>query len=471
MAEQACSHARILRRMSLIVAHLFSLLGFVMAILLIARAADQRRPVGSLVAWLFAILVVPYVGVPLYLVFGGRKLRQRAAAKGRLARRSGAPAVEPSPLATMLCASGAAAPSAGNALALLETGERAFAETLRLIRGAQRTIDVSTLIFADDETGRAIAAALIERAEGGVAVRVLVDALFKFRASRRLVGELEQSAVRLAWFMPIWSLPWRRSANLRLHRKLLVVDARAALVGGMNLAREYMGAEPLAGRWRDLALALSGPAVRDIAEVFASDWRFARGEQLEPPSSGSDATPLPGDAQVQVVGSGPDAESDRIYDALLSSIFTARRRLWIVTPYFVPDEALLRALVLAVRRGVDVRVVVPRRSNHLTADLAGASSLRALAREGGDVRMYAPEMLHAKVVLIDDDLAITGSANFDMRSLFLDYELALVVSSPSVTEQLEAWFRALLERTTELAPPTRTRALLEPVARLLGPLE
>jgi cardiolipin synthase len=132
---------------------------------------------------------------------------------------------------------------------------------------------------------------------------------------------------------------------------------------------------------------------------------------------------------------------------------------------------LLRALVLAVRRGVDVRVVVPRRSNHLTADLAGASSLRALAREGGDVRMYAPEMLHAKVVLIDDDLAITGSANFDMRSLFLDYELALVVSSPSVTEQLEAWFRALLERTTELAPPTRTRALLEPVARLLGPLE
>jgi cardiolipin synthase A/B len=455
--------------MAFIVAHLFSFVGFAMAILLVARAAEQRRPVGSIVAWLFAILLVPYVGVPLYLVFGGRKLRQRAAAKGRLSARTGSSSENLEPLGLMLCASGAAPATSGNEIRLLDTGERAFAEMLRLIASAQHTIAVSTLIFADDETGRAIAAALVERASQGLEVRVLVDALFKFRASRRLLAQLQGGGVQVAWFMPIWGLPWRRNANLRLHRKLLLVDGRSALVGGMNLALEYMGGAPLVGRWRDLSLTLTGPAARDIRDVFASDWQFARGEPRAPSSVTSDAAA--GGETVQVVGSGPDAESDRIYDALLTSIFSARTRLWIATPYFVPDEALQRALVLAVRRGVDVRVVVPRRSNHLTADLAGASYLRALAREGGRVRCYAPEMLHAKLVLIDADLAIVGSANFDMRSLFLDYEIALVVRSPAVGADLDIWFRALLEPCTELAPATRIRAWLEPIARLLAPLE
>jgi cardiolipin synthase A/B len=456
--------------MAFVAAHLFSLVGFVMAILLLARAAEQRRPVGSMVAWLLAILVVPYVGVPLYLVFGGRKLRQRAAAKGRLETRQAPASGQRGRLEKMLCASGAAPATSGNACTLLDTGERAFAAMRRLIQGAERSIAVSTLIFADDETGRAIAAALVERARAGVRVRVLVDALFKLRASRRLLAELRGGGVELAWFMPIWGLPWRRAANLRLHRKLCLVDQRAAIVGGMNLALEYMGELPLPGRWRDLALELSGPAVRDIGDVFESDWQFAVGGQSEPPPSAAPVYDAAPGASVQVVGSGPDAESDRIYDALLTGIFGAEQRLWIVTPYFVPDEALQRALVLAVRRGVDVRVVVPRRSNHLTADLAGAPYLRAFAREGGGVRCYA-EMVHAKLVLIDDDVAILGSANVDMRSLFLDYELSLVVTSPELTGELDAWFRELLERTGELEPATRTRALLEPVARLLAPLE
>jgi cardiolipin synthase len=462
----------IVATVAFVTAHLFSLVGFVMAILLLARAAEQRRPVGSMVAWLLAILVVPYLGVPLYLVFGGRKLRQRAAAKGRLETRHAPASGQRGRLEKMLCASGAAPATAANQLVLLDTGERAFAAMRRMIQGAERSIAISTLIFADDDTGRSIAAALVQRARAGVHVRVLVDALFKLRASRRLVAELRGGGVELAWFMPIWGVPWRRAANLRLHRKLLVVDGRAAIVGGMNLAREYMGELPLPGRWRDLALELRGPAVRDVADVFESDWQFARGRQSQSPPSAAPASPggAAHGASVQVVGSGPDAESDRIYDALLMGIFGAEHRLWIATPYFVPDEALQRALVLAVRRGVDVRVVVPRRSNHLTADLAGAPYLRALGREGGDVRCYT-EMLHAKLVLIDDELSVVGSANVDMRSLFLDYELSLVTTSSELTRELDTWFRSLLERTVELAPASRTRALLEPIARLLAPLE
>jgi cardiolipin synthase len=469
-----------------VAAHLLSLLSFVMALVLVARAAEQRRPTGSLVAWLFAIMLVPYVGVPLYLVFGGRKQQSRAAAKRKL-RESPAPAGrDVGRLGTMLCASGASAPTTGNAIELLTTGETAFVSTVELIESARQSVDVSTLIFADDETGAAIATVLERRSRNGVAVRVLIDGLFKFRSSHRLLSELRTAGVQIAWFMPIWTF-WRRNANLRLHRKAVIVDGDRAIVGGMNLAREYLGPTPLASRWRDLSVRIVGPAVKEIESIFRSDWEFATGKPrgevseeanrrvaeplvtAEPPAR--EAVNGPAADTVQVVGSGPDVESDRIYDALLSGTFDARSRLWVSTPYFVPDEALLRALVLAVRRGVDVRVLVPRRSNHLTADLAGASYLRALAREGGQVYSYVPRMLHAKVVLIDDELTILGSANMDMRSLFLDYELALVLVSNERVHELERWFQVCFADSVGLAPVGRARTLLESLARLLAPLE
>ncbi|HVZ33570.1 MAG TPA: phospholipase D-like domain-containing protein [Polyangiaceae bacterium] len=463
--------------MAFLAAHLLSLVGFIMAILLVARGQEQRRPAGSLFAWLFAILLVPYLGVPLYLLFGGRKIKARAAQKQRI-RAVSVPSVgSAGRLATMLSASGAAPPTGDNEITLLSSGEAAFSSVLEQLASAQRSIEISTLILADDATGRAIGAALIERARAGVQVRVLIDAMFKFRASKALIRELRAAGVQVAWFMPIWSLMPRRSANLRLHRKLIVIDADRAIIGGMNLALEYMGAEPLPGRWRDLSVLVRGPAARDIERVFAGDWEFAAGEPVqERPEAlaGPVQTAAPGStsgASVQVVGSGPDAESDRIYDALISAAFDARERLWIATPYFVPDEALLRALVLAVRRGVDVRVVVPKRSNHLTADLAGASYLRALAREGGRVRCYTREMLHAKLALFDAELAMLGSANMDMRSLFLDYEIALVITSADCAAALQAWFTRLFEESAELEPATRTRAIIEPVARLIAPLE
>jgi cardiolipin synthase len=473
-------------------AHLVSLVSLAMALTLIARAAEQRRPTGSLVAWLFAIVLVPYVGVPLYLVFGGRKLQSRAAAKHRLRESPARAGPEASRLATMLCASGASAPTRGNEIELLTTGEIAFVAIVALIEAAQRSVEVSTLIFADDEAGAAIATVLARRSRKGVAVRVLIDALFKFRASRRLLTELRTAGVQIAWFMPIWSF-WRRNANLRLHRKAVIVDGERAIVGGMNLAREYLGPTPLASRWRDLSLRVAGPAVTDIANVFTSDWQFATHETervlgavagaplaAQPPPAAQPPLAVPparesprvdGADSVQVVGSGPDVESDRIYDALLSCTFDARSRIWVSTPYFVPDEGLLRALVLAVRRGVDVRVLTPRRSNHLTADLAGASYLRALAREGGRVYSYVPRMLHAKVVLIDDDLAVLGSANMDMRSLFLDYELALVLGSVAHSTEIEAWFHDSFADSVGLTPAGRARTVLESLARLLAPLE
>jgi cardiolipin synthase len=174
---------------------------------------------------------------------------------------------------------------------------------------------------------------------------------------------------------------------------------------------------------------------------------------------------------VQVVASGPDVAGDPLYESLLALIFAARDRIWIITPYFVPDEMLSRALSLAARRGVDVRLLVPARSNHLTADLARASYLRDLHQAGGRVLFYKPVMMHAKAILFDDQLAVIGSANMDMRSLLLNYEIALYLYSPAQVEQVSVWANSLFaDAELELPPPGWLREIFENIVRLLSPL-
>ena len=455
----------------LLLSHLSTILGFAMALLLVAAILVQRRAPGTTFAWLLAIVLIPYIGVPLFLMFGGRKLRARGG-KASLYQPSGRQAPHDT-IASMLCASGAPPPRPGNHFDLLPTGEDAFATILETLERATRSVHISTLILGVDEVGDAILHVLERKAKQGVEVRVLLDALFKRRAGRRRLVALEEAGGRVAWFMPVVHLPFRRQlrANLRLHRKIIVVDGEVAIVGGMNLAHEYMGPAPAPERWRDLSARITGPAVDDLAAVFRADWAFAAHEQLAAPAA--PAVPREGDGEtvLQVVGSGPDVADDLIYDAFLTAVFAARRRLWIATPYFVPDEGLLRALVLALRRGVDVRIVVPARSNHRTADYAGASYLRAVAAAGGTVACYAPTMMHGKAVLVDDSLAVIGSANVDMRSLFFNYEVAVFCTTAAQVVAVDAWFRAMFPSCVALTGAGRAKVLVESIARLIGPLE
>lgn len=456
----------------LVVSHVLSIVGFLMAAILLARAAQQRRPTGSTLAWLLAIVLIPYVGVPFFVIFGGRKVKLRRAsaiAKPRPAAPS-TPNVEDdaaSRLGRMLRASGGMTATSGNRIELLGDGEAAFVAVMAAIAGAKDSINISTLVYAGDEVGEAVTAALEERARAGVQVRVLIDGLFKFRSRRRQIARLREAGAKVAWFMRLWTFPTRGSMNLRLHRKEVLIDDCLAIVGGTNLAREYMGPTPLPSRWRDLSMTVTGPAVADIGRLFRADWEFASGETMEAaPSVAQD-----GGARVQVVGSGPDSDNDLVYDAFLCAIFEARRRIWIATPYFVPDEAIVHALALAARRGVAVQILVPLRSNHRTADLAGAAYLREVRDAGAVIRCYEPGMMHAKILLVDDDIGILGSANMDRRSFFLDYEIALLIADREEVTRMEAWCLPLLERSVDLPPAGGVRALVEPLARLLAPLE
>ena len=250
----------------------------------------------------------------------------------------------------------------------------------------------------------------------------------------------------------------------------------------MNLARPYMGPTPDASYWVDLSVVVQGPAVADLESLFFSDWAFATGIQLtapaKAPESGGDTAhgaprpcPPSGGSMVQVVASGPDVPDDPLYESLVSSVFASRERIWIVTPYFVPDEMLARSLNLAARRGVDVRLIVPARSNHISADLARESYLRDLHEAGGQVLLYQPVMMHAKAVIFDNQLAVIGSANMDNRSLFLNYEVALFLYCGEQVEIVSAWATRLqLDCLRELPKPGWLRELAENIVRLFSPL-
>jgi cardiolipin synthase len=459
----------------LIISPLLTYLGFGLALVLLAHLLRQQRSPSSTIAWLLVILLLPYLGVPLYLMFGGRKMRRMAGRKelvyepnpGNPARTMTGGGAE-----KILSSFGVPPATSGNRLALVPTGEEAYRELTRAIDEAQQSIDITTYILGTDAVGRSIVERLARRAAEGIDVRLLLDALGSWRVRRRFVAPLTAAGARVAFFMPVIHLPFRGRTNLRNHRKIVVVDNRRAIIGGMNLSGDYMGPTPDPKRWRDLSLVIDGPAVADLSALFRSDWKFATGEDLGPVVRPTPATEVGGadDCPAQVVASGPDVAGDPLYETLLAVLFSAERRIWVVTPYFVPDEMLARALELAARRGVDVRLVVPHHSNHKSADLARVGFLRQIHNAGGRILLYEPVMLHAKAVIVDD-LAVIGSANMDMRSLFLNYEVALFLYCRTQVEGTVAWARALMaDATVGLPSQGWTAELAENVVRLLAPL-
>jgi cardiolipin synthase A/B len=452
--------------------------GFLLALVLLARLLRSNRPPSSTLAWALVIVLLPWVGVPLYLMFGGRKISRMAARKRKVYRPEALPIAGQavSPAERVLRSFGVPAATPGNLVEVVTSGEEAYSRLMALIDSARCSIHITTFLLANDEVGLAIVARLARRAAEGVEVKLLLDAAGCWRLRRRVLAPLIEAGGAVAWFMPVLRLPLRGRANLRNHRKIVVIDGVEALAGGMNLAEEYMGPTPMLNRWRDVSVVVRGPAAADLDDLFVSDWTFANGQPAPPANppptpDPPEAAPLPDGVSVQVVASGPDVEGDPLYESLISLLFAARERIWVVTPYFVPDEILVRALDLAARRGVDVRVVIPQHSNHLSADLARVGYLRQIHEAGGIVLRYRPGMLHGKVIVVDQDLAVVGSANMDMRSLFLNYEVALFLYGPSQIQETTAWMESILP-FCRAGVPRRTwlLELAENVVRLLSPL-
>jgi len=453
-----------------VAAHLYLVFGVVLFVIIIPHVVRQRRAPAGTMAWLLVIILIPYLGVPLYLALGGRKTRRLAGQKHSVAlTASRAPLATSSPVEQLTRSYGVPPAAGGHSFYLCETGENAYSRLIDQIDSATRSLHVGMFILHPDAVGTDVLNRLARRAADGVQVRLLLDAVGSMSTTRRFLAPLTDAGGRVAFFMPVIHRPLRGRTNLRNHRKIVVADGRRAIAGGMNIAQEYMGPTPVQGRWRDLAFVIEGPAVAIYDHVFRADWEFASGEKLaaiDPPgaAAGSDLT-------LQVVPSGPDVMGDPLYHAIIQSIYASRQRYWIVTPYFVPDESLGQALVLAARRGIDVRIIVPNRSNHPLTDMVRGQYLRDLEAAGGRVLRYMPGMVHAKLIIADDSLAMIGSANFDLRSLFLNYEVMLIAYSPEVVRAAASWTEALMAASESGSPPVSSlRDFAEGLARLAAPL-
>ena len=413
----------------------------------VARSLPQRRDPSAAIAWVVALVLLPYVALPLYFMFGSRKLRMRDEPAALLPPVPAADDYEAeSQWARRLGRSmGLAPPAPYDALHVHADGAAARLAVLDIITSAQKTLDVCTFILARDRFGDEVAAALRAKAEQGVRVRLLIDGIGAWLGGRLDVATLRRAGVEVVKFVPPFRSILRGRANLRNHRKMVVADAERLWCGGRNLAAEYFEGDPQRriDAWRDLSFDLRGELVVSACEQFEKDWAYATRSPVAPacapvrlPSAGAGAT---ADAALaQLVPSGPEQVDDTVQALLLSGCFMARRRIVAVTPYFIPDATLLMALSLAARRGVVVDLIMPRRSNHHLADVARHRPLRDLAAAGARI-WFVPWMLHAKVTVIDDQLALAGSANLDLRSLFLNYELMVAFYEPADVRRFALW--------------------------------
>lgn len=460
-----------------ILTYLFLIAGFLLGFVLIGHILLQKRSPSGTIAWLLVIGLVPHLGVPLYLFFGGRKMARHVEKKGRLDLDvdTSIPEDDAHIIDRILRSYTIGGAETGHRVTLCSTGIERFEAMVALLQSAQRNIYLSTFIYHNDDIGQRILEILTAKARAGVAVKLLMDGVGTLHTRSWFFAPLVEAGGQFAFFLPVLHRPFRGRTNLRNHRKITIVDNHTVIAGGANIGIEYMGPEPHEKRWKDLAFTLEGPAVRHWLNVFAGDWAFAAKETLSPEQLRFDRTAsssnAAGTATVQLVPSGPDVPSDALHDALLSMIYMAKKRFWTITPYFVPDDALCQALLLAVRRGVDVRIIMPRRSNHLMPDIVRGIPLRQIQDAGGMVMFYAPRMLHSKVVLMDEAVAVLGSANMDIRSLLLNYETAMFVYSAAEIAAIDRYFENIMaDCNCGISPASLPRTLSESVVRLVSPL-
>jgi cardiolipin synthase len=342
---------------------------------------------------------------------------------------------------------------------------------IKEIEEAKSTIDICTYVFEFDSMTRSLLDALTMKAKQGVRVRLLLDLVGSFAANFNQKGfkKLKEAGGEVAFFTPLLKRPFQNYINLRNHRKIYLFDQATLLSGGMNLSNEYMGEADGTVRWEDLMYCLKGPSVGHFYYVFYNDWVYATKE--EEVINIKEIKVHEGDSRIQVVPSGPDIPTDALYEVLLNAIYNAKERIWIVTPYFVPDENMIQALIIAHHKGVDIKLITPKDSDHLLADLGRSPYMRELAEIGADVVLYEGAMLHAKAILFDNVGGMVGSVNLDNRSLFLNYEVVTFVYSAQFIESIETWMNALMDNASRgMKKPSKTREAFENMMKVFAPL-
>ncbi len=447
----------------------------------------ERRPPASTIAWILLFAFLPLLGLAVYFFFGPRRLVRRRV-KYRRAREEVERRLLAAPVparfsrdVTDLMHVGNKAGRAPLRTAIDVTPYRSGRETYHAIgeaiRAAKHHVHVEYYIFARDRTGTWLRDLLIEKARAGVEVRLVYDALGCGGALRmwRFFAPLREAGADVHAFNPARLAPRVTSLlNFRTHRKIVVCDGTVGFTGGINVCDDHSDEHCGDRAWRDTHVRLEGEAVRGLQRTFFENWAFASGKS--PPQRDAYFPEQPtGEHAVQILSSGPDDTTFAIHAFTFAAIATANERVWLTTPYLVPDEPMLAALRSAVQRGVDVRVLVPLQGDSALVTAAARSYYEELCQAGVKLYEFLPCMLHAKTLVIDRDLAVIGTANFDTRSFRLNFEVVAVLYGAPIADRLAAWFEEDLDKSRTvrgrvLADLPLPRRLFESAARLMSPI-
>lgn len=462
------------------VLHLLGLLS-AMEVLLYARSSQGA------IAWCFFLLFLPVFGLPFYWTFGRAKFkgyrerierviehRQKGVAwyHSQIEKHVSFPQdVDPSRAETFARIAGGCFLS-GNSVDLLIDGDATFKSLFEAIEGARRYIFVEFFIIKDDEIGRDFKARLIAAARRGVKVFLVYDEVGSHSLPSPYLSELKDAGIQVSPFgtrKGLWNF---FQVNFRNHRKVVVVDGQVGFIGGHNVGDEYLGRERRFGRWRDTHIKISGPGVLQLKAIFFTDWVWATGTV---PDVDPIAPEVAGDVSTITLPFGPADEIDRCLLYFHHCIASARSRVWIASPYFIPDDALLGALQLAALRGVDVRIILPAKRDHMLVWLASFFYVPAATSHGVKVYRYHDGFLHEKVAVIDDCYGCVGTANFDNRSFRLNFEASTVVADKRFAAQVAAMLEEDMRLSEDVSKQRAgdlsiVRQILSRFARLFSPI-
>lgn len=460
---------------------------------------DTRSHVKTL-AYLLLVIFVPVFGIFFYFSFGinyqkrkiySKKLIDDGHLKAKLHNdmlqyskdilTQSSPEVQSSRELAVLLFRDIKSPLTGNnKVKVLTNGEEKFPEVLDALRAAKDHIHIEYYIYEDDEIGRALAEVLIQKAEEGVQVRFIYDD-FGSRSIRRKMGARLRAAGVMAFpFHKIFFLFFANRLNYRNHRKIIVVDGQTAFVGGINVSDRYINKPSDSTKvfWRDTHLRIDGPGAHYLQYLFLGDWNFCADEKLQPtdnffpqPASFS----VKGDQVVQIAAGGPDSDLPTVLFSMMQAINHATEEILITTPYFIPGESILNALVIAALSGVSVKLLVPGISDSRLVNAAARSYYDELLEVGVEVYLYRKGFVHAKTLVSDRKIAIVGTANMDFRSFDLNFEVNAMVYSRETADELRAAFYEDIKDAEKIDPVvwrsrSKYRQLLEKIARLLSPL-
>ncbi|WP_127143543.1 cardiolipin synthase [Pelagibacterium montanilacus] len=423
---------------------------FLAAVCAAREIMNSRTSQGS-IAWLIALAVLPFPTTFIYLVFGWKLFDDYAESQThsgrswRLARSDDLRIVDNATGEQwpVLCRVAELPFLYGNATSLLVDGDETFASILDGISRAKEYILVQFYIVRHDDLGRKFADALIERASAGVDVYVLLDDVGSHKLSHAYKQRLRDNGVHCYTFNhrhKFLRLYGPTRMNYRNHRKNVVIDGREAWIGGHNVGDEYMGKDPAFGRWRDTHVHMSGPAALACALMFREDWLWSTGTEV--PLRFPSDVPTPGDQPVLVMPTGPADKLEDCAIAFTEVISRARKRLWIVSPYFVPGIEVQTALYAAAFRGVDVRILLPAKADHLLVWLASYAHADQMVSHEIKVYRYRGGFLHQKVILCDDEIAGVGTVNFDYRSFNINFEVTVWMTGTAMTERVADMLQA-----------------------------